>query len=178
MVDALRADLAKQRAKPPSLRIVQREVAAMMASYAVPVPQPSTDPEDNLGSPLQRLSLYRHLRASDRFERASPTPMPAEALALVLSALGAGKPCGALDEGLRLEIPANSPTMARAGALLGRNREALIAEAAAAAEVLAPGTLSLRSLAGERMVSVTSARSATWLARYLDRMGLPTERAA
>lgn len=150
----------------------------MMQSYAVPVPYPSVDPEDNLGSPLQRLSLFRHVRAADRFERATPTPMPPEALGLVLSALASRKDCRSLEEGVTLDIPASSATIARAGALLGRNREEIIAQIAAAPDVLGPERLATRTLAGERMITVRSARSATWLSEYLDRSQSAAECAA
>lgn len=169
MVDALQADLAKQRAKPPSLRIVQREVAAMMQCYAVPVPQPSVDPEDNLGAPLQRLSLFRHVRAADRFERSTPTPMPPEALGLVLSALGSQKDCRTLKENVTVDIPASSPAIARRGPFWAETAKRSLPRSPPPPSISGASGSRPGTLAGERMISVKTARSAAWLSAYLDR---------
>jgi len=169
LIEMLVKDLSSGKAKPPAIKTVQREVSAIMQSYAVPVPRPRADPEDNLGSPLHRLDLWRHLRAADRFERSEPTATPPEALGLALSALAMNASTHELDEGVLLDVSASSPVLARAGAYFGRSREALLDLAYIGQQEFGAGVISIRALAGERLVSVMSARAATWAERFYNR---------
>ena len=170
LAEALLKDVSSGKAKPPAAKTVQREVAAVLQTYAVPVPRPITDPEDNLGSPFHRLDLWRHLRASDRFERSEPTVAPPEALGIALSALAANQPARSLQEGVLLDIAVASPLIGRAGGFFGRPREGVLDLVDAGEAAFGASTMSLRSLAGERVVTVTSARAATWASRFYDRM--------
>ena len=169
LTETLRTDLASGKPKAPAMKSVQREVATVLQTYAVPVPRPRTDPEDNLGSPFHRLDLWRHLRASDRFERSDPTPAPAEALGLLLSGLASTTSALGLGEGVRLDVTVGSPLLGRAGAFLGRSRDALLNLVGTGEAELGASVMSLRSLAGERVVTVTSGRAATWATRFYDR---------
>ena len=170
LTEALLKEVSSGKARPPAIKTVQREVAAVLHAYAVPVPRPCADPEDNLGSPLHRLDLWRHLRASDRFERSEPTAAPPEALGTVLSALATNQSAQSLQEGLLLDIAVSSPLIGRAGALFGRSREGVLDIVDAGESALGPSTMSLRSLAGERVVTVMSARAATWATTFYDRI--------
>jgi hypothetical protein len=169
LIEALLRDLSPARGRAPAVKTVQREVAAVMQTYAVPVPRPRSDPEDNLGSPFHRLDMWRHLRGADRFERSEPTPTPPEALGLVLSALGMSRSCADLREGVLQDIAIGSAAMTRAGAMLGRSREALLDLAAEGERALGAEVLRVRTLAGERYVSVPSATAASWARRFYDR---------
>jgi len=177
-VDLLQADMAKGRPKPPSLRSVQREVAVMMQAYAVPVPRAFSDPEDNVGSPFHRLSLLRHVRAADRFEREEPTLTPPEALGAALSALGLNAPCHEIEEGERIDIPVTDPRLARACGMFGRDRESLISLIAEGQTLLGKDLMAVRSLAGERVITVQSARIDTWAELHFDRLGSRSGEAA
>lgn len=177
LAETLTRDLSSNRGKAPAVKTVQREVAAVMQTYAVPVPRPQSDPEDNLGSPFHRLDLWRHLRGADRFERSEPTPTPPEALGLVLSALGMSRPCSDLREGVLQDIAIGSAPMTRVGAMLGRSRDALLDLAAAGERELGAEALRVRTLAGERYVSLPSATAATWARRFYDRVGAAREAA-
>lgn len=177
LVETLTRDLSPNRGKPPAIKTVQREVAAVMQTYAVPVPRSRSDPEDNLGSPLHRLDLWRHLCGTDRFERSEPTPTPPEALGLVLSALGMSRPSGDLREGVLQDIAIGSAPVTRAGAMLGRSREALLDLAATSEKELGAEILRVRTLAGERYISLPSATAATWAQRFYARVGATREAA-
>lgn len=177
LAEALMRDLSPKRGKAPAVKTVQREVAAVMQAYAVPVPRSRSDPEDNLGSPFHRLDLWRHLYGTDRFERSETTPIPPEALGLVLSALGMSQPSATLREGILQDIAIGSAPMTRAGAMLGRSREALLDLAAASEREVGPEVLRVRTLAGERYVSLPSAAAATWARRFYDRVGAAREAA-
>lgn len=170
LAEALLKDMSSGKAKPPAIKTIQREVAAVLQTYAVPVPRPLRDPEDNLGSPFHRLDLWRHLRASDRFERSEPTAAPPEALGMVLSALATNQPAQSLQEGVLLDIAVASPLLGRAGAFFGRSREGLLTIVDDGERALGSSTISLRSLAGERVVTVKSARAASWACSFYDRM--------
>jgi hypothetical protein len=169
LTEALRSDLAAGKPKVPTTKSVQREVSAVLQTYAVPVPHPRTDPEDNLGSPFHRLDLWRHLRASDHFERSDPTPAPAEALGLALSALATNTSAQDVREGVRLDVTVSSQLLGRAGAFLGQSRDALLDMVGGGEAELGASIMSLRSLAGERIVTVESGSAATWAARFYDR---------
>jgi len=171
LAETLLRDLSPARGRAPVVKTVQREVAAVMQTYAVPVPRPRSDPEDNLGSPFHRLDLWRHLRGADRFERSEPTPTPPEALGLVLSALGLSRSSADLREGVLQDVAIGSAAMTRAGAMLGRSREALLDLAAEGERALGAEVLRVRTLAGERYVSVPSATAASWARRFYDRVG-------
>ena len=171
LVETMLRDLSPARGRVPAVKTVQREVAAVMQTYAVPVPRSRSDPEDNLGSPFHRLDLWRHLRGADRFERSEPTPTPPEALGLVLSALGMSRSSADLRDGVLQDIAIGSAAMARAGAMLGRSREALLDLAAEGERALGAEVLRVRTLAGERYVSVPSATAASWARRFYDRVG-------
>ncbi|PCH74166.1 MAG: hypothetical protein COC12_04090 [Rhodobacteraceae bacterium] len=170
LVEALSEELTVRRGKTPALKSVQREVATILHAYAVPVPRPSRDPEDNLGCPLQRLDLIRHVRATDRFERSDPTPIPAEAIGLLLSALGISRPTQSLDEGVTLSVPATGTLLVRAGAIIGKNREAFLNIASDAESLLGSEKIAVGFHASERIISLRSARAATWAGLYYDRL--------
>ena len=178
LVDSLSQDLTIQNGKPPPLRSVQREVATLLQAYAVPVPRPQRDPEDNLGSPLHRLNLFRHVRAIDRFERSDPTPVPPETLGLVLSACAISASTQTLDEDILLDIPASSPAMVSASAILGSTREDLLEIASTGTKDVGGARMAIRFLASERVVSIRSARAATWARLFYDRMGLAARKCA
>ena len=169
LTETLRTDLASGKPKAPAMKSVQREVATVLQTYAVPVPRPRTDPEDNLGSPFHRLDLWRHLRASDRFERSDPTPAPAEALGLVLSALASNTSAQDLGEGVRLDVTVGSPLLGRAGAFLGRSRDALLNLVGNAYADLRALLRDVRSFPAQRASDLPSGRAATWATRFYDR---------
>jgi hypothetical protein len=177
LVETLTRDLSSNQGKAPAVKTVHREVAAVMQTYAVPVPRPLNDPEDNLGSSFHRLDLWRHLRGTDRFERSEPTPTPPEVLGMVLSALGMSQACTDLREGVLQDVAIVSAPMTRAGAMLGRSREALLDLAVAGERDLGAEVLRVRTLAGERYVSLLSATAATWARRFYDRVGAAREAA-
>ena len=175
LVDALAQDLTIEKRKPPPVRSVQREVATLLQAYAVPVPRPQRDPEDNLGSPLHRLNLFRHVRATDRFERSEPTPVPPETLGIVLSSLAIDAPTHTLDEDVLLDIPTSSLAMVAASAILGCTREDLLEIASVGATELGADRMTVRFLASERVVSIRSARAATWAGLFYDRIELAAQ---
>lgn len=170
MIEDLTHELTKAKGKPPPSKSVQREVAMVLQAYAVPVPKPVGDPEDNLGSPFHRLSLLRHLRSADRFELSEATPVPIEVLGLLLSALQLSQPCAELEEGVKLSVADNGIPLARAGSILGRSREALLDLVALGSETPTPNRMDVRFLAGGRDIAMTSAQSATWAQLYYDRV--------
>jgi hypothetical protein len=172
LIDTLMHDLSSAKGRVPALKTVQREVAVVMQTWAVPVPRPQADPEDNLGSPFHRLDLLRHLRLADRFERSEPTPTPPEALGLVLSALGMGNSCHGLFEGVLQDISVGSPAMASASAMMGRSREGLLDLALSGERDLGASVMRVRTLAGERYVSFPTATAETWARRFYNRVGM------
>tara|TARA_R100000935_G_scaffold31251_1_gene51795 strand:+ start:18693 stop:19601 length:909 start_codon:yes stop_codon:yes gene_type:complete len=170
LIEDLTEELTRRKGKPPSTKSVQREVAAVLQTFAVSVPKPIGDPEDNLGSPFHRLSLLRHLRSTDRFETGEPTPVPVEALGLLLSALGLSRPSQSLEQGVDLTIPGSGPILLRAGSILRCKRENLLDMAADGAKVLTPSRMNLRFLASERVITLKSAQAADWATLFFDRM--------
>jgi hypothetical protein len=168
LIETLSEDLASSRGRVAAAKTIQREVAVIMQTWAVPVPRPQTDPEDNLGSPFHRLDLIRHLRATDRFERSEPTPAPPEALGLILSALSMDQSCIDLTEDVLQDISVNSALLARAGGMLGRSREGLLDLAVSGERKLGSSMMSVRTLAGERFITFRSATAATWARRFYD----------
>ncbi len=169
LAETLLSDLLISKRRAPTAKTVQREVAAVMQTYAVPVPHARSDPEDNLGSPFHRLDLWRHLRATDRFSRSEATLIPPEALGLIVSALGMSGSSYDLREGVLQDFYVSSANVTRAGAMLGLSREAFLDLAAKGQHELGSQTLSIRTLAGERCVSLPSATAATWARYFYDR---------
>lgn len=176
LIEALSEDLASARRRVPATKTIQREVAVVMQTWAVPVPRPQTDPEDNLGSPFHRLAMIRHLRATDRFERSEPTPAPPEALGLILSALGMNQSCTDLTEHVLQNFSVNSSLLSRAGGMLSRSREGLLDLAALGERDMGGSVMAVQTQAGERFISLRSATSATWARRFYDGLGAEGDR--
>lgn len=170
LIRDLTDEMTRQKGKPPSTRSVQREVAVVLQAYAVPIPKPQGDPEDNIGSPFHRLALLHHIRSTDRFEPGDPTPVPVEALGLILSALGLGKPSQSLPSGESLTFSPSDPSISRAASMLRCRRETILELAATGARELSPDQINLIFHASERKVTVKSAQAAAWASWHFDRM--------
>ena len=169
LIEALHQEISRIKGKQPSLKSVQREVALVMQTYAVPVPRPKVDPEDNLGSTFHRLGLWQHLRGSDRFERSKPTPAPPEALGLVISALVEGHFGGDDKEGIQQDISMNDDVIIRTAMILGCSREELFNLTVKGSQTLGNAVMSSKSLVGEKRIMVSTASPSQWALKFYDR---------
>ncbi len=170
LVELLSQYLIRQNGNTPSLRSVQREVSTVLQAYAVPVPRPSVDPENNLGCPFQRLNLLRHIRSTDNFELAEPSLLPPEVLGLVLSALSVEDASDMFDQSKTLSISYDSQCMVCAAAILGHDRATLLDHAEMGKCQIGQDWMEVRFLAGERNIAVKCASPALWAIRYYERV--------
>ena len=178
LVKDLSEELARDKGQAVPIKSVQREVSTILKTFAVPIPRPAVDPEDNLGSPFHRLHLLRHVRATDRFERAEPTPAPPEALAALLSVLAAGSPPRNVNAGTTLSSAATSDSLKQAGAILGYNREALLQLAENGAEEIGKKRMHVQFHAAERVIIVKWAKIADWAKIFYNRVSSNVEKRA
>ena len=67
-IEALKRYAAAKLPRTPSARTIERDVAALLQSYARPIPARIDDPEDSAESPFQDLSLVLHHAASGYYQ--------------------------------------------------------------------------------------------------------------
>ncbi|MCY3984288.1 MAG: DUF4007 family protein [Roseovarius sp.] len=168
LTELLQNELKSANGKPPSLKAVQRDVAVMMRTYAVPIPRPITDPEDNLGSPFQRLNMWRHMRRLDRFEKSEPTPIPPEAICMVLCALSMGNSAYEIAEGEMIDVDVEDNVMLHCSSIFGLSRDSLLEKLSKGVDALGRKRLDIRNLAGKKYIAVGNVTASGWAATYFE----------
>ena len=154
--------------KEPSTKSVQREVALVLKAYSVDIPKPICDPEDNLGSPLQRLNLIHHKTATDHFERTQPSSIPPESLGICLSCQ---RPNQSNSE-VKKPVTSNSLEILQSSALLGQNFQSTLELAELGQKDLGQNKMEVLHLAGERVIQFENLKASDWAQLYYDRLGL------
>lgn len=159
--------------KPATVKAVQREIGVIVNAYARPVPPRSDDPEDNTGSPLQRLGLLREHGGTGQIERTRPTPMPPEALAYVVTASAndaAGEETADDNEaGAVVDLSGEAVALSRAARAVGRTVEEVFEIAEASRAPSGRGAMQVRFLAGERSLTVRRRTLEAWATRFFER---------
>ena len=151
-----------------SLKTVQREVALVLNSYSVDIPKPFRDPEDNLGSPLQRLDLIHHTAATNHYERNRPDTIPPESLGICLSSHFENE----FFESANKPTSSNSLNILKSASLIGQNFESTLELAEFGQKNLGKKKMEVLYLAGERVILVERLTPADWANLYYERLGL------
>ncbi len=155
--------------KSASLKTIQREVALVLNSYSVDIPKPIRDPEDNLGSPLQRLNLIHHSVVTNHYERNRPDTIPPESLGICLSNLGD------IDQSENTDhksAHSDCLTILKTASLIGQNYESTLELAEFGQQNLGRDKMEVLFLSGERLVQVEQLSPADWANLYYERLGL------
>jgi hypothetical protein len=162
--ESLKRFLEGSEQRAPVLRTLQRDIACLLSTYAVPVPNEHTDPEDASDSPFRRLGLLTYFRDSHTYRRneVAVNTIPAEMLGYALSV------SGALNEG---DLPLREACFVQGG--LGRSLQlsldSFIDVVEKAEAELAGETVRVLGSAGERKIHVAARSSVEWLEAYYQR---------
>lgn len=162
--------LESQGETVPTPKTLDRDISVLLHSYARPIPAPKDqDPEDNLDCPLRRLGLLVHRRDLDDYERrATSTRIPAEVVAATLNLLQK-------DRGIagQIDVPLDfAGTVRRAGKIFGLSAEVTAEEIMHTSEILGYDLLSIRHLAGQRVVTLRKAGIADWYQYHFKRKAM------
>ncbi|MCG5523606.1 DUF4007 family protein [Ectothiorhodospira haloalkaliphila] len=162
--EALKRFLNSSGQRAPVLRTLQRDTACLLSSYAVPLPNENTDPEDASDSPFRRLGLLTYFRDSHMYRRneAEVSQIPAELLGYALCVSKAHS------DG---DLPLREACFVEGG--LGRclqlGLDAFIDVVEKAEAELAAGTVRILGSAGERKLHIHPQPAADWMEAYYDR---------
>ena len=162
--EALKRHLDASQQRSPVLRTLQRDVACLLSTYAVPVPNEHTDPEDASDSPFRRLGLLTYFRDSHMYRRneLDVATIPVEMLGYALSVNGALKEGG---------LPLREACFIEGG--LGRclqlGLDAFIDVVENAEAELSEGTVRVIGSAGERNLHIAALPPIGWLEAYYHR---------
>ena len=86
VVEGLRRSIASQQKRAPSERTLSRDIACLLATYAVDIPAAKADPEDASDCPLRQLGLMRYYRSSGAYIVSSePKSVTGELLAYAVA---------------------------------------------------------------------------------------------
>lgn len=170
LINDLKYELEETKGKsPPSIKSIQREVALVLKTYSVDIPKPVVDPEDNLGSPFQRLNLILHKTATNHFERAKSDLVPPEALGICLSCqLRATNTA----TGAKRTTNDGSMSILSSSSLLGLGYESTIELAELGQKHLGDEKMKVNHLPGEKIVQVENLSTADWAQLYYERYGI------
>jgi hypothetical protein len=179
VLDALRRylELNAQRRTPPSPQTLDRDVSCLLSSYARPIPEERTDPEEATECPFRDLGLLRYLRSSGvyqmDFERKGFSP---EVLLYALSRAFDGE---APEEATHLEMTLGQAAGREGGAgrAFALTAEGVFEQAMRAEEAF-PDDLEIGGLAGERILRLKKRPPLDWLRVYYRSLGVETENAA
>lgn len=166
--EALKRFLESSAQRAPVLRTLQRDIACLLSTYAVPVPNEHADPEDAADSPFRRLGLLTYFRDSHMYRRNETdiTAIPAEMLGYALSV------SGALDEG---DLPLREACFVEGG--LGRclqlSLDAFINVVEKAETDLPRDAVLILGSAGERKVHIDNRCPNEWLEEFYQRTYAP-----
>lgn len=151
--------------RPPSVKTLARDVACLVASYAVPVPASREDAEDGRECPFRSLGLLRHHLGTDtyRVDR-SGKGMPLEMVGHVLSL--AADPG---EEYRRVGLAEALASPEGPGRVLALDAEGLVALLGRAEGALGEGLLRTTIEGGERVVRARNLGPEGWLRLFHDR---------
>lgn len=170
LIDELNQYLEQSNRKSiASLKTVQREVALVLNSYSIDVPKPLRDPEDNLGSPLQRLNLIRHTATINQYERNQPDTIPPESLGICFSNHSENE---STEIKINKPVSSNSLTILKSASLIGQNFESTLELAEFGQKNLGKENMEVLFLSGERVIHVSPTPPAEWAILYYKRLGL------
>ncbi|GGY07765.1 hypothetical protein GCM10007160_38950 [Litchfieldella qijiaojingensis] len=162
--EALKRHVDASSQRSPALRTLQRDVACLLSTYAVPVPNEHADPEDASDSPFRRLGLLTYFRDSHLYRRneIDVATIPAEMLGYALCV------SNALKEG---DLPLREACFVEGG--LGRclqlGLDAFIDVVEKAEAELPEGAVRVIGSAGERNLRVAERTHVEWLEAYYHR---------
>ncbi len=153
-------------ARPPAARTLERDVACLVASCAVPVPAEDGDAEDGRECPFRALGLMRHYAGTDscRVDRTGKG-IPPEMVGYVLS-LAAGIPgpghC-------RTDLAEALSSPGGVGRVLALDAESLAGLLGQAERELGAGLVGTTIEGGERIVRARNLGPEGWLRLHYDR---------
>ena len=167
VLEALRRYLELHALKrtPPSARTLDRDVNCLLSSYARPIPDDRTDPEEGTDCPLRELGLMRHLRSTGIYQLDfDRKDLPPE---LFTYAVARSFSDDAPDETTHLEVSVGQA----AGRPGGPGRAFCLTvegvfEQAMRCEATFPELLEIGGLAGERILRVRKRPPLDWLSAY------------
>jgi hypothetical protein len=165
-VDAFLRHAKQHTAKAPTLQTAQRDVACVLASYAIDPSEPQ-DPEDGAVCPLGELRLVVHHRDTRRFEKVRPLDrIPLEVFLAAAARVGQDTGEETLSAA-ELLSRRNGP-----GRLLGMTGDMVDAAATESARALAKDGVTYSLIGAERRLRVPPHNGAHWLASHYARIGV------
>jgi len=176
--EGLRRFLQLHESRAPGIRTQQRDVACLLSTYARHYPPHRTDPEDGAECPFIELGLLDYFRESGTFRlnATNPDVLPPEVLcfAIARKSVVDHQP----DRAVLVSVREAATQECSAGRALRLNPESLHDAAVRASTVLDPGSVSVQTQAGERIIALQSLEPVHWARRYYDRLGHRDARAA
>lgn len=179
ILDALRRYLELHATKrtPPRPKTLEQDVNCLLSSYARPIPEEWSDPEEGTECPFRALGLVHYLRSSGVYQMSFERPdLPPELFAYGLArAFAADAP----EEARQLEIGLGQA----AGHLGGPGRSFCLTtegvfEQAMRLEAAFPDEMEIGGLAGERILRLKNRLSLDWLTQYYLSRGVEADHAA
>lgn len=175
-VDRLSRHLRLTQARLPSPKTLQREVAVLLQTYARPVPPKPSDPEDAQDCPFQELGLLSYFTDSGsyRFRDDVRRDISFEAFGYAISRAFPGAAGGS-----HVEFSLHDATVepSSPGRIFVLSSEALF-DLISRYELTHPGTLSIRALAGERLMRMPVRTPREWLRQAYDSTNVEAQGAA
>jgi len=166
-VDAFARHVRDRATNGTTLAVMQRDVACLLASYAVPSGGERPDPEDATVSPLRALGLLVRHTDTGRFERTRPLDrVPVEAVLAAASLMVADTERDAIPLA-DLGGARNGP-----GRIMGLPGEAIDAVASEAAEFHWMHGVRVDLLGASRVLTVPRWAPEDWLAIHFRRIGI------
>lgn len=165
-IDAFERHVREKATNPTTHAVIQRDIACLLSSYAVPSANERPDPEDATICPLRSLSLVMKHSDTGRFERTRPLdriPVEAFLVATSLVAEDMESDSVALSDLLRRR---NSP-----GRILGLDGDMIDEMTTLAANTYGPLGVSIVMLGSNRTLTIPRLRPDQWIERHFSRIG-------
>lgn len=149
-------------------KTVQKDLLCLLSSYGRPIPAEKQDPEDTKESPFRDLGLLVHFRDTDTYQiQRDRKDIPPEILLHLLSVTFGGH---ATDSGDAIVKVRDALTLPRSpGRVFALGSDGLVDLAESASEALGEESISIRSLAGERVIRFRPRTGFGWLEQYYQR---------
>lgn len=169
-IESLRRYLAANKARVPSLKTLQRDVACLLTTYSKNVPPVPADPEDAADSPFRELGLLVHFRDSGSYGREPMTAadIPFELVPYVL--LTANHQLGKDQEFAEIDVRKACLMPGGPGRCFNLELEAFYELCMDAESKLGRDCFAVVSLAGERFIRFKTMSREGWLEFYYERL--------
>jgi hypothetical protein len=153
----------------PSHKTLQREVAVLLQTYAQPVPARTTDPEDAQDCPFIELGILNYFTDSGNYRVRDEAlrSISLEALGYVVST---AFPAKARASHVEFTLHEGTLDPGGPGRVFVLSGEALF-DRVSRFELAQPKAISIRAMAGERLIRMPARPALNWLRQSYDLLG-------